>query len=99
MAAVLDFPFRLGPDGSIVTVAQDGDRDLENLIAVAVLTRPGEREQVPGFGIADPAFSGWERPSLDRHLVDYGPDVVVTDVSVIRKAGDREEVTVAWERR
>lgn len=99
MADVWDFPFRLGPNGSVLAVAQDSDRDLENLIAVGVLTRPGEREQCPTFGISDPAFAGWERSALERHLLDFGPDVGVTDVSVARRAGDREEVTVAWERR
>lgn len=99
MANVWDFPFRLGADGAVIAVPQDSDRDLENLIAVAVLTRPGEREQCPTFGIADPVFSGWERGSLERHLLDFGPDVYVSDVSVARRAGEREEVTVAWERR
>lgn len=99
MADVWDFPFRLAPHGSVLAVPQDSDRDLENLIAVAVLTRPGEREQCPTFGIADPVFSGWERPSLERHLLDFGPEVDVGDVSILRRAGDREEVTVAWERR
>lgn len=98
VADVWDFPFRLGPGGSVLAVAQDSNRDLENLIAVAVLTSPGEREQCPTFGIADPVFAGWERPALERHLLDFGPDVDVQTVSVARRAGDREEVTVAWER-
>lgn len=98
---VWDFPFRLGPDGSIAVAVQDSDRDLENLIVVAVLTRPGERTQAPTFGIADPAFVGWERPALQRHLLDFGPTVDVTDVAIILRGdqgGDREEVTIAWER-
>jgi hypothetical protein len=98
MVQVWDFPFRLGPDGSVATVEQDSDRDLENLIAVAVYTRPGERVQCPTFGIADPVFTGWERASLARHLLDFGPAVDIVDMSITRQVGDREEVLVTWER-
>lgn len=102
MAQVWDFPFRLGPGGSVATVDQDSDRDIENLLAVACLTRPGERQQAPSFGIADPAFVGWELPALERHILDFGPDVIVTSVIVDRSTdsrGDREAVSISWQRR
>jgi hypothetical protein len=102
VAQVWDFPFRLGPGGSVATVEQDSDRDIENLLAVACLTRPGERQQAPSFGIADPAFVGWELPSLERHVLDFGPNVAVSSVIVERTSdirGDREVVSIAWERR
>lgn len=103
MAAVFDFPFGLGPGGSVAVVDQDSDKDIENLIAAALYTRPGERIQAPTFGIADPAFVGWEAPALNRHLLDFGPHVNVTSVIVARRGGDsrgdREEVTVSWERK
>ncbi len=103
MAAVFDFPFGLGPGGAVAVVDQDSDRDIENLIAAALYTRPGERIQAPTFGIADPAFIGWEAPALNRHLLDFGPHVTATSVIVARLGGDirgdREEVTVSWERR
>lgn len=97
MALVWDFPFRLGPGGSVAVVEQDADRDVENGIAVACLTHPGERPQVPSFGIADPAFTGWEAPALERHLLDFGPAIDVSSVVVARR-GEREEVSVTWER-
>ena len=86
----------------MATVEQGSDRDIENCLAVAVLTRPGERATVPTFGIADPAFSGWEAPALSRHVLDFGPDVDVTSVRVRRggdSRGDREEVAIEWERK
>ena len=102
MAAVFDFPFRLGPGGAVAIVEQDSDRDVENLIAVAILTRPGERTLVPTFGVADPAFAGWEGPALSRHLLDFGPRVDVISATVARRGGDargdREEVSVSWAR-
>lgn len=102
VALVWDFPFRLGPGGSVAVVEQDSDRDVENGIAVATLTRPGERPLVPTFGIADPAFVGWEAPALARHLLDFGPAVDVLSATVARRGGDirgdREEVSVSWQR-
>ncbi|MGH3986687.1 MAG: hypothetical protein ACRDTZ_05140 [Pseudonocardiaceae bacterium] len=97
MPAVWDLPFRLGSDGAVFTVEQGSDRDTENLIAAAVLTRPGEREQVPTFGVADPAFTGWETTALGRHLLDFGPEVDITDLAITRTADNREEVAIGWE--
>ena len=102
MAQVWDYPFGLGPGGSVATVEQDSDRDIENLLAVACLTRPGERHQCPTFGIADPAFIGWEQPALERHVLDFGPNVNVSSVVVERTSdirGDRERVSISWDRR
>lgn len=99
VADVWDFPFRLGPDGSIASVAQGSDRDVENLLVAAVLTRPGERIQAPTFGIADPVFAGWELPALSRHVLDFGPDVDLATLTVSIIAGDRERVAIEWERR
>jgi hypothetical protein len=87
----------------VAVVEQDSDKDIENQIAVALYTRPGERPQSPTFGISDPAFVGWEAPALNRHLMDFGPYVDVTSVVVARRGGDirgdREEVAVNWSRR
>jgi len=102
VAPVWHFPFQLGPGGAVATVEQDSDQDIENLIAVACLTRPGERSQAPSFGIADPAFTGWELQALERHCLDFGPAVNVNSVVVNRTSdvnGDREMVTVSWERK
>lgn len=87
----------------MAVVDQDSDRDIENQLAVAVLTRPGERATVPTFGIADPTFTGWEAPALSRHVLDFGPFVDVTSVIVARRGGDvrgdREEVSITWSRK
>lgn len=99
MPDVWDFPFRLAANGQVEVIEQDTDRDVENLIAVAVYTRPGERIQAPTFGVADPAFVGWEQAALQRHLLDFGPDVQVTTVDVQRTPDHREQVSVTWEHR
>lgn len=98
MVSVWSFPFRVGGDGSIATVEEGSDPAIEEAIAVAMLTRPGERITVPTFGAIDPAFVGVEAGALQRHLDDFGPNVVVTSVTSRQQAPHAEAVTVAWER-
>lgn len=77
---------------------QDSDQYVEEQIALAVLTRPRERIQVPTFGIADPAFGMFQVTALQRHLIDFGPQVQVQAVGVDRTVDGRERVAVTWDR-
>lgn len=99
MVSVWSFPFRIGGDGSIATVEEGSDPAIEEAIAVAMLTRPGERTTVPTFGAVDPAFVGVEAGSLQRHLDDFGPNITITSVTTRHQPPHSETVTVAWERR
>lgn len=99
MPRLISFPVRLDGTGSFATVEQDSDADVDQQIALAMLTRPGERIQAPTFGVADPAFVGFQLGLLQRHLSDFGPQVDVTNLSLRRVAEGREEVTVTWQRR
>lgn len=94
---LLSFPFRLDATGAIAGVEQNSDAWVEECIAIAMLTRPGERDQVPAFGVADPAFSVFQVSSLQRHLIDFGPDITITEVTVEPLTEGRERVVVAWE--
>lgn len=94
---LISFPFRLDATGAVAGVEQDSDAWVEECIAVAMLTRPDEREQVPTFGVADPAFAAFPVSSLQRHLIDFGPDVSITEVRVDSVTEGRERVVVTWE--
>lgn len=96
--ALIAFPFRIGPTGSLATVEQNSDTEVDQLLAVALLTAPGERDQVPTFGVADPAFSGFPRGALQRHVIDFGPQVEITEVLINPTMDGREEVVVHWVR-
>lgn len=96
---VISFPFRLDLNGSVATVEQDSDPEIEEQIALAMLTRTGERIQAPTFGVADPAFIGFAAGNLQRHLNDFGPRVEVTAVDISRDVEGRERVVVNWQRR
>lgn len=93
------FPFRIDGAGAVVAVAQDSDADVEQQIALAMLTRPGERITAPTFGVSDPAFVGFEAGALQRHLDDFGPNVEITTLLIDRTAEGRERVVIDWQRR
>lgn len=82
VVSLLAYPFRLSPSGDVATVEEGSDAQLAQEIAVAVLTRPDERPLVPGFGIADPVFQGFDADALRMHVALFGPDVDVDDVQV-----------------
>ena len=96
---VISFPFRLDGTGAVASVEQNSDQDVEEQIALAALTRPGERIQAPTFGIADPAFQHFQAAALQRHLIDFGPEVDVTAVIATPDGDGRERVAVSWQRR
>lgn len=98
MPRLISFPFAIDATGSIGNVEQDSDAEVEQQLAVAMLTRPGERITVPTFGTADPAFAGFALAALQRHCMDFGPDVVVTATETKLLDGDREYVTLRWAR-
>src|SRR4030095_10170990 len=95
---LLSFPFRLDLTGAMATVDQGSDIWVEECIAVAMLTRPGERIQVPAFGVNDPAFAGFQTASLQRHLIDDGPTVTITEVKIGPAREGQEQVTISWRR-
>jgi len=95
---VISFPFRLDTTGAVATVEQNSDQEIEEEIALAMLVRPGERIQCPTFGVADPAYSGFVLGALQRHLIDFGPDIQVIEVGQSVLSDGREQITVAWAR-
>lgn len=95
----MSFPFRLDATGAIATVEQGSDTEIDEQIALAMLTRPGERVQAPTFGVADPAFVGFQMGALQRHLNDFGPEVDVITVMKRARVDGREEVVINWKRR
>lgn len=50
------WPLSLGADGTFATVEQDTLDDVGQCVAVLVLTRRGERVELPEYGIPAPLF-------------------------------------------
>jgi hypothetical protein len=95
---LISFPFRLDSTGAVASVEQASDPWVEECIAIGMLTQPGERDQVPAFGVNDPAFATFQVGGLQRHLIDFGPAITITEVRVTEMVDGRERVEVAWQR-
>jgi hypothetical protein len=78
---ILSHPFRLAPNGHVAVVEQDSDQGRAEQLAVLCLTRIGERDLVPGFGITDPTFAKVEASEIVAGLAAHGPDLVLHDVN------------------
>lgn len=76
--AVFSFPFRVSPYGSIATIEEGSDEETAERIAALMLTRRGERELVPAFGVEDPTFAQPDEAELAAGLAIFGPDVDFT---------------------
>jgi hypothetical protein len=98
MPRLISFPFRIDATGAVATVEQNSDPEVEEQLAVAMLTRPGERIVVPTFGVLDPAFDGFLVGALQRHCLDFGPDVTVRRVDTRVIDEFRQQDTVQWSR-
>jgi hypothetical protein len=82
VAAILSHPFRLTSEGRVALVEQSSPAADGEQIAVLVLTRTGERRLVPGFGLPDPTFAGFDRSALVAGIALWGPPVQLDRVDV-----------------
>jgi len=94
---LIAYPFRLSPSGSVVTVEEGTDEQYAHELAVAVLTRTGERPLVPDFGIADPVFVGFDAEALRLHIDLFGPPVEIAGVTVKVADMSTQSVVVEFE--
>lgn len=79
---LLSHPFRLTPAGHAATVEQGTDEGNAELLGALLLTRKGERELVPGFGVSDPAYAGFDPNEIAAAVSAHGPDVRIESVDV-----------------
>lgn len=96
MARTLSYPLRLAPNGSFTTVEQGSETDAKEQIAVICLTRSGEREVTPGFGTADPAFTGFRGTELVAQLAQWGPPVTIDSIDVEPVTDSVQQVLVGF---
>lgn len=73
---VLSFPFRIDPQGNAATTGYGTEQEVDEAIAVTVLTNMGERLMYPTFGVPDPAFAGLAPGDVQVCLDAYGPSGV-----------------------
>lgn len=78
---LISFPFRLSTNGSVATIDPGSDEEVQEAIAVAVHTRPGERPLWDDFGIPDPAYVGIDAADVQVVLDDYGPEGIIVETA------------------
>lgn len=96
MTDLISFPFRVGPNGAIVTRPDDSDDYYAELIGQMVLTTPGEREQAPLFGLSDPTFSEIDAQELIYKIGLFGPPVRVLGVTTKFVSDRHQDVLVEF---
>jgi hypothetical protein len=95
----LSFPFRLTPTGAVATVERGSDAEIEEAIAVLVLTTIGERPMRPTFGVPDPGFAGLYVGDVQVGLDAHGPQgVIVQSVVSVPKNNSQAVAEIAWTR-
>lgn len=96
---IIGFPFRYSPSGQLVTVPDGSDTEVEQTIAMIVMTRLGTRTMNPLFGVPDPAFAGLESSDIQAALATFGPvGITVSRVQEALVGADTAHVTISWQR-
>ncbi|QWY81936.1 baseplate wedge protein [Arthrobacter phage Sicarius2] len=94
---VLSFPFRLTTTGAAATVAHGSDAEVDEAIAVLVLTNIGERPMAPTYGVPDPTFAELHIGDVQAGLSTFGPrGVRVTRVEMTPRSDTQSVATIDW---
>ena len=80
---LISHPFRLRPNGTVYTVDQNsGDADAQQ-VAMILLTKIGERQAVPGFGVTDYTFTVPDVNQIVGAISLYYPGVTLENVKAV----------------
>ena len=80
MAKLIAFPFRVTASSAIVTREDGTEQCFTEELAELCLTRPGERELVPQYGLSDPVFDEFNQTELVGRVSLFLPNIRITDV-------------------
>jgi hypothetical protein len=94
---LISFPFRLGPQGSIVTLQDDSNDYYAEELGLLLLVRVGERPQAPDFGMPDPVFDQVDSQELAAKVLMFGPPVDIIDVKTYPLGENNQDVTVIFQ--
>lgn len=99
MAGIIAFPLRYAPNGSLVTVPDGSDKEIDQAIAIGVLTRVGTRPLNPLFGTPDPAFAGFDISDIQATITTFGPAGVSVESLTQEQQGESTVIaTIGWTR-
>lgn len=96
---VLSFPFRLTTTGAAATVEHGSDAEVDEAIAVLVLTNVGERPMATDYGVPDPAFAALHIGDVQAGLSSFGPaGVRITKLDMQPRTDTQAVATIDWSR-
>lgn len=96
---VLSFPFRLDRQGHVSTTERGSDAEVEEALAVLVMTVAGERPMSPEYGVPDPTFVGLTLSDVATGVSDWGPaGVSVIAVDSAPENDTTARTTITWAR-
>lgn len=96
---VLSFPFRLTAQGTAAVTGYGTDQEVDEAIALLVLTQVGERPMYPGYGVPDPGFAGLSTGDVQVGLNVYGPrGVIVTGIEMTPVTDTEAVADIRWGR-
>ncbi|UGL61914.1 baseplate wedge protein [Arthrobacter phage EastWest] len=94
---VLSFPFQLTMTGAAATVAHGSDAEIDQAIAVLVLTNIGEHLMAPDYGVPDPAFDELQIGDVQAGLQQFGPAGVQITSLTMEPRNDTEAIAqINW---
>lgn len=93
---LISFPFRIGLNGSVVTRPDDSSDYYAEQLAQMCLTKPGERPQVPLYGINDPTYHQIDAQELAYKVDLFGPPVRIVSVTSQYVSATEQDVRVEF---
>lgn len=98
MTNLISFPFRFAEDGSVAVHDDASDDYYSEEIAAMLLTRPGEREMVPDFGVEDQAYAEFDFDELQTKLSLFNVPVVLDQVTGGAISDEYTELDITFDR-
>lgn len=77
---LISYPFRLKPNGSVASVDQNTPQADAEQVAMLLLTKKGERQLVPGFGISDVTLGMLDVNEVASAISVYYPGLNITGI-------------------
>lgn len=97
MVKLIAFPFRVAKNGSVATREDGSVECLTEEIALLCLTKPGERELVPEYGLNDIEYEGVIQEELASKIALFGPDVNITNLKSSHPREGEQRIVVEYE--
>jgi len=95
-SSLISWPFRLAPNGSVVTRPDNTAEYYAEEITQLVTTRSGERPLVPQFGLDDPTFSFVDPQELAIKCDKFLIPVRILDVSTKQITDGQQDALVTF---